>query len=55
MSDPFEKLRRLTDAKRQTSAEWHEELKALRSAGFSLRAIAAASGHSHDYVWKKTR
>jgi len=55
MSDPFDKLRMLTVAKREASAEWHEELKALRAAGFSLRAIASASGHSHDYVWKKTR
>ena len=51
--DPFDRLRTLTAKKRQASAEWHEELKALRAAGFSVRAIASAAGVSHDTVWKK--
>jgi IS30 family transposase len=52
MSDPFEKIRRLADEREQADESWRQEVRALRAAGFSTRAIAEVAGVSHDTVWK---
>ena len=52
MSDPFEKVRRLTLKREATEEDWRFEIRNLRAAGFSTRAIASAAGVSHDTVWK---
>jgi hypothetical protein len=52
MTDPFAKLRRLAANRDKARHEWLTEIKALRAAGFSVRAIAGAAGVSHDTVWK---
>lgn len=55
MRDPFEKIRRLTLRKEGAFEDWYEELRLLRAAGYSVRAIAEVAGVSHDTVWKATR
>lgn len=55
MPDPFEKIRRLTLRKEAAFEDWLEELRLLRAAGYSVRAIADVAGVSHDTVWKATR
>lgn len=50
--DPFAKMRLLTSKKKDATDEWRFEIRNLRAAGFSTRAIAAAAGVSHDTVWK---
>lgn len=53
MSDPFEKIRKLSQAKTDVTHEWVQEMKTLRAAGYSVRAIAQVAGVSHDTVWKR--
>lgn len=55
MSDPFDKIRQLTLRRETAHEDWQEELRLLRAAGYSLRAIADVAGVSHDTVWKATR
>ena len=50
--DPFEKIRTLTMKREQAQDEWREEVRYLRAAGFSTRAIAQVAGVSHDTIWK---
>lgn len=52
MSDPFEKIRRLTMRREAVTDDWYEEVRLLKAAGFSTRAIADVAGVSHDTVWK---
>jgi lambda repressor-like predicted transcriptional regulator len=52
VSDPFEKMRRLSQARRDTDLAWEAEVRELRAAGFSLRTIAQVAGVSHDTIWK---
>ena len=53
--DPFDFIRRLTARREQAEYEWQREVSALRSLGFSTRAIAQAAGVSHDTIWRLTR
>lgn len=53
MSDPFEKIRRLTLRRETAHEDWREEVRLLRAAGYSTRAIAAVAGVSHDTVWRQ--
>jgi DNA-directed RNA polymerase specialized sigma24 family protein len=55
MTDPFDKIRRLTLRRETATEDWREELRLLRAAGYSTRAIAAVAGVSHDTVWKAAR
>lgn len=52
MSDPFAKIRSLANRREETDDAWRQEVRALRAAGFSTRAIAEVAGVSHDTVWK---
>ena len=52
VSDEFERMRRLSQARRNAEQAWEQEVRELRSAGFSLRAIAPVAGVSHDTIWK---
>jgi transposase-like protein len=52
MTDPFDKIRRLTLRRQTATYDWRDEIRLLRAAGYSTRAIASASGVSHDTVWK---
>ena len=53
MTDPFAKIRDLSAARQKLTYEWVQEMKALRAAGYSVRAIAQVAGVSHDTVWKR--
>jgi IS30 family transposase len=55
MSDPFEKLRRVSRARQELTFEWVQEMKALRAAGYSVRTIAEVANVSHDTVWRQAR
>jgi transposase-like protein len=55
MTDPFEKMRRVSNARQQATYEWVQEMKALRAAGFSVRTIAEVANVSHDTVWRQAR
>ncbi|HEY7823283.1 MAG TPA: helix-turn-helix domain-containing protein [Acidimicrobiia bacterium] len=55
MSDPFADLRRLVLAREVSDDALRLEVGALRSAGYSLRAIAAAANLSPDTVMRWTR
>jgi len=50
--DPFGKIRTLTMKRERAQDEWREEVRYLRAAGFSTRAIAQVAGVSHDTIWK---
>ena len=50
--DPFFEVRRLADLKTVHTDQLRDEVRALRSAGFSVRAIAAAAGVAPDTVWR---
>lgn len=52
MDDPFEKLRKLAGSHRKTRAEFWAEIRALRAAGYSYRAIAEVAGMSHNTVYR---
>jgi hypothetical protein len=54
MEDPFATIRMLSDKRHQLTYEWVQEMKALRAAGYSVRAIAQVAGVSHDTVWKRS-
>ncbi len=55
MSDPFEDVRRAAARREDAVDAWEREVRALHAAGYSLRAIAAAAGVSHDSVWRRVR
>jgi DNA-directed RNA polymerase specialized sigma24 family protein len=55
MSDPFKQLRRLARDYRATDDQFRSEVQALRASGYTLRAIAAASGLSPDTVMRWCR
>lgn len=55
MTDPFDKVRRLTLRREASNENWTEEVRLLRAAGYSVRAIADVAGVSHDTVWRATR
>jgi IS30 family transposase len=55
MSDPFEKLRRVSRERQELTFEWVQEMKALRAAGYSVRTIAEVANVSHDTVWRQSR
>jgi len=52
MSDPFAKIRVLTGKRDEIADAWREEVRYLRAAGYSTRAIAQVAGVSHDTIWK---
>jgi hypothetical protein len=52
VSDPFDTIRRLADAREAADWAWRCEVLSLKAAGFSTRAIAQVAGVSHDTVWK---
>jgi lambda repressor-like predicted transcriptional regulator len=55
MTDPFARLRELRDDRDRQDWAFRSEIAALRAAGFSLRAIAAAAGMAPDTVMRWTR
>jgi hypothetical protein len=54
MEDPFATIKLLANKRNQVTHEWVQEMKALRAAGYSVRAIAEVAGVSHDTVWKRS-
>ena len=52
MNDPFNKLRDLSGTHKTTHAEFWAEIRALRAAGYSYRAIAEVAGMSHNTVYR---
>ena len=50
MTDPFARIRELTDRRSQADWDWRCEVLNLRAAGFSTRAIAQVAGVSHDTI-----
>ena len=54
MEDPFATIRMLSHKRQQLTYDWVQEMKALRAAGYSVRAIAEVAGVSHDTVWKRS-
>jgi hypothetical protein len=52
VSDPFGKIRELSDRREEADWAWRCEVLSLRAAGFSTRAIAQVAGVSHDTVWR---
>ena len=55
MTDPFAEVRRLADLKTVHADQLRDEVRALRAAGFSLRAIAAAAGVVPDTAMRWSR
>lgn len=55
MNDPFETLRNLSSSHRQAHAEFWSEIRALRAAGYSYRAIADVAGMSHNTVYRQLK
>ena len=55
MSDPFADVRRLADLKTVHADLLRDEVRALRAAGYSLRAIAAAANVAPDTVMRWSR
>ena len=55
MSDPFADLRRYADLRTVSTDQLQDEVRALRSAGYSLRAIAAAANVAPDTVMRWSR
>ena len=53
--DPFSEVRRLADLKTVHTDQLRDEVRALRSAGYSLRAIAAAAGVAPDTAMRWSR
>jgi hypothetical protein len=54
MEDPFATIKMLAYKRNQVTNDWVQEIKALRAAGYSVRAIAEVAGVSHDTVWKRS-
>jgi len=54
-TDPFEKVRALTDRRSEIDWALREEIAHLRAAGYSTRAIAEVVGLSHDTIWRWSR
>lgn len=55
MSDPFADIRRLATVRQTTADNLHDEVRALRAAGYSIRAIAAAAGVAPDTIHRWSR
>ena len=55
MSDPFTELRRLSNLKTVTADQMRDEVRYLRAAGYSFRAIAWAANISPDTVMRWSR
>ena len=53
MSDPFADLRTLAAKRDSVNYEFWSEVRALRAAGYSLRAIAEVAGVSHNSVFRR--
>jgi len=53
--DPFADLRRLADLRETAGYELLEEVRALRAAGYSVRAIAQAANVAPDTAWRWSR
>ncbi|HEY7824131.1 MAG TPA: hypothetical protein VIG24_14920 [Acidimicrobiia bacterium] len=55
VSDPFADLRRYADLRSTSTDQLRDEVRALRAAGFSIRAIAAAAGVAPDTAHRWSR
>jgi len=53
--DPFSDLRRYSDLKTVASDRLRDEVRSLRAAGYSLRAIAQAANVSPDTAMRWSR
>ena len=53
--DPFSEVRRLADLKTMHADQLRDEVRSLRAAGFSIRAIAAAAGVAPDTAHRWSR
>jgi len=55
MSDPFADLRRYADLREVAGDQLRDEIRALRAAGYSVRAIAQAANVAPDTAWRWSR
>jgi len=53
--DPFADLRRFADLKTVSADQLRDEVRALRAAGYSVRAIAQAANVAPDTAWRWSR
>ena len=55
VSDPFAEVRRLSDLRTVHADRLRDEVRSLRAAGYSLRAIAQAANVSPDTAMRWSR
>lgn len=55
LPDPFTEIRRLSNMKTVSADQLRDEVRYLRAAGYTYRAIAAAANISPDTAWRWSR